>query len=251
MEENTRLTDLTRMLLSSQAFSGFLNELSGTGLSSSTNSLQQLQPQSQQPQPIKKDINPHQVARQLQEQQQIGMASIPEISLDFPLVDRNVSASSWNAGVGLNNFSVYSLTSIPEGPALDIEKLSGKGDEDHSFQAPDAIKHDMPHIEYAKSCMDVAKFATTPSLNNGNPDVELDETTFSLYAKPRSTPSKSSSDPAYAVVYTVDPKEVKAPFGHLLDTSRSEAAAMARLKLMCSRIDTVSARIAAVTSHLS
>lgn len=248
MEENTRLTDLTRMLLSSQAFSGFLNELSGTALPSSSHSLRQSQPQSQ---PTKKDINPYQVARQMHDQQQIGMATIPEISLDFPLIDQNVSASSWNAGVGSNNFSVYSLTNIPAGPALDIEQLSGKKGEDETFRAPEAINKDMPIIEYAKSCVEVAELATTPSLNNGRADTELDEKAFSLYAERRPTPSRSSPHPAHAVARTVDPKEVNPPVAQTLDTSRSEAAAMARLSLMCSRIDSVSARIAAVTSHLS
>src|SRR5256885_6591869 len=75
MEENTRLSDLTRMLLSSQAFSGFLNELSQNGMPApSTTAATASQPQSQtqsqaQPQPTKKDVNPHQATRQAQNQQ--------------------------------------------------------------------------------------------------------------------------------------------------------------------------------------
>src|SRR5437763_10380591 len=63
IEENTRLTDLTRMLLSSQAFSSFLNELSLNGIPAPATAAASSQPQ---PQPTKKDVNPHQATRQAQ-----------------------------------------------------------------------------------------------------------------------------------------------------------------------------------------
>jgi hypothetical protein len=251
MEENTRLTDLTRMLLSSQAFSSFLSELSGTTLPSSANSLPQSQSQSQ-PQPTQKDVNPHQIARQLQDQKhQIGMATIPERSVDFPLVDRNISASSWNAGVDLNNFPVYSLTSLPEGPALDIESLSGKSTEDYPFRAPAAVKSDMPVIQYPRSLIEVEGLATTPTTTHDSPDVDIDGTAFSLYAEPVFTPSKSSTHGADTAHRKADSKEAKPLFGLGSHVEIDEAGSAARLELMCSRLDAVSARIAAVTSHLS
>src|SRR5947207_1123231 len=132
MEENTRLSDLTRMLLSSQAFSGFLNELSQNGMPApSTTAATASQPQSQtqsqaQPQPTKKDVNPHQATRQAQNQQtQVGMTIIPESTIDFSILD-TTPTNNWNTGFGMNSYQVCAVTHLPEGPAIDTDSLSGK-----------------------------------------------------------------------------------------------------------------------------
>lgn len=250
MEENTRLTDLTRMLLSSQAFSGFLSELSASASAPSTSSLQPSRPQPQS-QPSQKDVNPHQAARQLHNQQpQVGLATIPEIPVDFPLVDNTSSASSWNAGISLNNFPVYSLTGMPEGPALDIQKLSGKGHESYSFRALDVSKCDMPTIDYTQYLFEADEVAPFPSPPPINPDVEQDGTAFVLYAQPSFNPSKAITPVVPAPYRMVDAERASYPFGIVLDVDENGADAASRLALMCSQLDAVSARIAAVTSHL-
>lgn len=124
-EENTRLTDLTRMLLSSQSFAGFLQELSqGNVAEGSRQQSRQERPQQQaQPQPTRKDINPHEVARQLHNQQpQIGMALIPEAPVDMSLYD----TSSWNSSGRSTDYHVFSVNEVPRGPAVEITKLGGK-----------------------------------------------------------------------------------------------------------------------------
>ncbi|PSS13284.1 hypothetical protein M430DRAFT_52448 [Amorphotheca resinae ATCC 22711] len=121
MEENTRLTDLTRMLLSSPSFSGFLDTLAQNPAA---------QQQQQQPNPapaqvqqsenrqVRKDINPYAAQQQVQQQQQhIGMAMVPEQNMDFSILNSDV------------NFSyqpqVFSVLSMPE-TIIDSEILSGK-----------------------------------------------------------------------------------------------------------------------------
>jgi bZIP-type transcription factor MBZ1 len=250
MEENTRLTDLTRMLLSSQAFSGFLSELSGTAPPASASNLSQSQsgPQSQPPQ---KDINPHQIASQLENQhQQNGMATIADQTLDFSLADNTSSAASWNTGVSLTNFPVYALTSLPEGPALDISALSGKA-EDQPFQPLRSVKCDMPIIEHSPFVLGEAD--TLPSNLNHihhHVEVEVDETAFSLYAEPAHHSNASVSLP-HAAHRLANPKTGDRCFGPTSRVVDTESDATARFVLVCSRLDALSARIAAVTSHLA
>lgn len=138
MEENTRLTDLTRMLLSSQAFAGFLQELSNSGVPNTAQPLQQQQQASQQsqpqpqlqsqpqPQPQRKDIPPHEAARHMQnlnQHTQVGMTLVPETPIDISAMD---GYSSWNNIVPSNDFQVFAATEMPEPPKLDLTRLNEK-----------------------------------------------------------------------------------------------------------------------------
>ncbi|KAL9612992.1 MAG: hypothetical protein Q9167_002425 [Letrouitia subvulpina] len=171
MAENTRLTDLTRMLLGSRAFSTFLNELSGGAASTSEDSEQdmqsssnsendQSQQQQQQQQLIthhgSKDVNPHAAAQQAQAMAtsqndvQIGMALLPETTADYTTFDPANMTSTWAGGdFGLYDAQVYAVTSMPEYPAVfenfDADVLSGKSSsscysstiiEDAKFEGP-------------------------------------------------------------------------------------------------------------------
>ena len=127
-EENTRLSDLTRMLLSSPAFSTFLDNMSAEGVQTSNASQQSI--------PVKpnvnKDVNPYNAAQQSVQKQepddtQIGMALLPETTMDFSLLNANAGASWTNWGS--NQPQVFSVHEIPEGPAVDrfdAAVLSGK-----------------------------------------------------------------------------------------------------------------------------
>ena len=123
-EENNRLTDLTRMLLSSQAFSGFLQELNQSGLPEHSRQPSR-QERASQPQPTRKDINPHEAGRQFQSQQpQIGMALVPEPSLDMSLFD----TPSWNPVVPSTDYHVFAVTEVPQGPVPDLTACSEKSE---------------------------------------------------------------------------------------------------------------------------
>ncbi|PMD59328.1 uncharacterized protein K444DRAFT_530827 [Hyaloscypha bicolor E] len=143
LEENTRLSDLTRMLLSSPSFSGFLDTLASNPQAAQTaQAVQQPQPQQQQiEQPqrqIRKDVNPYAAQQQMQ-QQQIGMAMIPEHNMDFSLLDLNEN------GAFSYQPQVFSVLSLPEA-VIDTEILSGKGS---SFTplASDDEKVELPKVE--------------------------------------------------------------------------------------------------------
>ncbi len=124
-EENNRLTDLTRMLLSSPAFTGFLQELNQSGLPETTRPQTRQERAQPQPQPSRKDVNPHDAARQLQSQQpQVGMALIPEPNADLSLYD----IPSWTSAIPTTDYHVFAVTEIPQGPTLDLKACTGKAE---------------------------------------------------------------------------------------------------------------------------
>ncbi|RMZ76400.1 hypothetical protein DV737_g4835, partial [Chaetothyriales sp. CBS 132003] len=124
-EENNRLTDLTRMLLSSSAFSTFLQDLSQSGgpLIPTPAPTPAAQPVRQErPKTQRKDVNPHEGARHFQ-QQQVGMVLMPENNVDMSLFE----APAWTApAVPSNDVHIYALTTLPEEPIIDVSKMSQK-----------------------------------------------------------------------------------------------------------------------------
>jgi len=243
MEENTRLTDLTRMLLSSQAFSGFLNELSQNGMPAPAAVASQPQPQPQ-PQPTKKDVNPHQATRQAQNQQTtVGMTMVPESTIDFSLLD-SIPTNNWNTSFGMNSYQVCVVTEVPEGPAIDINLLSGKNSYDVTKSRTSTTK-DYPVLQFPT--MTKQQDSTLPP-TQVNDLSELDKSAFTLFidqmeATPlpvieQSDASSHSDSNNLSISVHPDPKE-------------SEADLWARLESMCSAFDVSCQYIAAHTSHIS
>jgi len=243
MEENTRLTDLTRMLLSSQAFSGFLNELSQNGMPAPAAVASQPQPQPQ-PQPTKKDVNPHQATRQAQNQQTtVGMTMVPESTIDFSLLD-SIPTNNWNASFGMNSYQVCAVTEVPEGPAIDINLLSGKNSYDVTKSSTSTTK-DYPVLQFPT--MTKQQDSTLPP-TQVNDLSELDKSAFTLFidqteATPlpvieQSNASSHSASNNLSISVHPDPEE-------------SEADLWARLESMCSALDVSCQYTAAHTSHIS
>ncbi|RMJ11934.1 BZIP-type transcription factor MBZ1 [Fusarium kuroshium] len=137
VEENKRLTDLTRMLLSSSSFSNFLDTLSNNPAASTAPTPQlKVEPQQEQRQ-MPKDINPYN--SQQSQQQQIGMAMIPEQNMDFSMLSLD-NAYNFQPQVF--------VVDTPEVPTLDAAVLSGKTSNfvEPTFDSEDE-KVDMPIIE--------------------------------------------------------------------------------------------------------
>lgn len=141
-DENKRLQELTRMLLSSSSFSNFLEDLS-TNPAALPLAPQQIkieepqQPQSsQQQRQLPKDVNAFGAQPS---QQQIGMAMIPEQTMDFSMLSLD------------NNFNFQPqvfVVDTPEIPApIDTAALSGKACNlvDETFESEE--KMDAPVIE--------------------------------------------------------------------------------------------------------
>ena len=250
MEENARLTDLTRMLLSSPAFSGFLTELSNNGLPVNQTQRPQQQQLASQPQPTRKDVNPHQVQQQMHNQQ-VGMAMIPEQTVDFSMLDAAPS-NGWNSGIDMNSYQVFAVTDVPQGPAVDSAVLSGKAS---SLVEPesDSESKDVPFMGHLPVLDSAKKIQPTVE----DPDVDFDEEEFALFVDTPSSsrqPSAPSSRDDSSIFGAVPLEKALA---HIDLTTVSNDAAMdkdvlaeARLEMFLARMDASCARIGAIVSHL-
>lgn len=136
-EENRRLSDLTKTLLSSSAFKSFLDTLS-------TNPASQMQVQMEQRQPeptqAPKDPNPYHTMN-LGQHQQIGMVMMPEPRVDFSMLNLNADGFGYQP-------QVYAVLETPELPQIDTDALMGKSS---NFVGEslvlDSDKADAPSIE--------------------------------------------------------------------------------------------------------
>jgi hypothetical protein len=243
MEENTRLSDLTRMLLSSQAFSGFLNELSQNGMPAPTTTAAAATASQPQPQPTKKDVNPHQATRKAQNQQtQVGMTIVPETTVDFSMLD-STPTSNWNTGFGMNSYQVCAVTELPEGPAIDTDFLSGK----KSFDATPSI------TSTAKDCP-VLQFPPVIQYHDSDlpatqvdDNVEIDKAAFTLFVdQPRATPSVVGQAPTSD---RPSPYDLSASLQSV--TEESEEELWEKLETMCSTLDASWEHLSEHTSHIS
>ncbi|EXJ92656.1 hypothetical protein A1O3_01208 [Capronia epimyces CBS 606.96] len=230
-EENNRLTDLTRMLLSSQAFAGFLQELSQSGLPPPTvqgNSQQQKSAQSQpQPQPTKKDFGAHEANHQMQNQRpQVGMALIPDTPMDLSSLQ---PSNSWMTTLPTNDFQVYAVAELPEPPVLDLCNLSGKGSSDTSTPKP---SKEVPRL--AENAPLVTSAESESEAIQVDDSVVLDQESFALYFD---SPATISGEPS-----VLD--------GSSNEQVSDEASLARRLNKLCSDLDDVCERLAHFTWHM-
>ncbi|KAL8752499.1 MAG: hypothetical protein Q9184_005716, partial [Pyrenodesmia sp. 2 TL-2023] len=183
MAENTRLTDLTRMLLESPAFSSFLNELSGTddqaGNLSAIPQQKEPPPKVEDTQPeAPKDVNPHQQLSQGQtarQNAQVGMTLMPETYSSY-----NAANVAWtdNVDSSLYDAQVYALTSLPESPAFDIYDtglLSGKSTSFASSAVYREVKAEYPVIEHSSPWYGEVKVQTPRIEETCQTDIGLDD----------------------------------------------------------------------------
>ncbi|OCT49826.1 putative bZIP transcription factor [Cladophialophora carrionii] len=234
-EENNRLTDLTRMLLSSQAFSGFLQELSQSGLPPPNlqKNIQQPKPvqaQAQsQPQPMKKDVSSNAASQQLQNQpSQIGMALIPETPVDFSVLQ---PSNGWMNAVPTNDYHVYAVTELPPHPTLDLESLSGKSLPNKGSSK--ALKQ-VPRLPELPPSMMTTTAVEAPEVDDS---IALDQNTFALYFNPSASENHCSSEGN-------DPDHAEEP------AELSDEESMMNLKRMCDDLDDSCVKLAEFTSHM-
>jgi hypothetical protein len=205
------------MLLSSQAFSGFLQELSQSGgpPANLQRSLQQSKPAPSQmqvppPTPIKKDVSASEAVAQLHVQQpRIGMALIPETPLDFSALQ---PANGWMSTMPNNDFQIYSVTELPAPPKLDLTTLSGKASTKSGMSA---AKKDSPTLPDSP-----VKSTETVETSTSQIDetVQLDTKAFALYFD-----QPSGSDAITSAVNVPD--------------NTSAEGRLANLEQMCSELD--------------
>lgn len=254
-EENARLNDLARMLLSSPHFANFLNEMPDNTVSPQIQAAppqqqSQAQPQPQpQPQPqettpqpnmqaMPKDTN-HGQEFQMQQNPQVSMVMVPNPSMDAPMMNNG----AWNSGIDMNygNTPVFAVLDVPEGPVLDIEALSGKS------SSPLSSKDESPVLDRPE----FGASAQQSDIGVANPNVEIDETdpAFALFVD---SPAPSSAPVDVASFDGVGIEKAAPHFELVVDqsSSQSTAAAQNRFNYLCASMEAAFQRVSLVTSHL-
>ena len=182
------MTDLTRMLLSSQSFSSFLDNLSSNPSSIPAPPVQvKPEPQQQQDQrQMPKDVNPY----AQQGQQQIGMAMIPEQNIDFSMLALDNNTFNFQP-------QVFLVDTLDVPAAIDTAALSGKASNFVAESFETESKNEVPSIERPieqeeaveeaaapvdeefENDEEFALFHTTPSATTTAKPTEVDTESFS------------------------------------------------------------------------
>ncbi|KAL4893674.1 hypothetical protein BDV59DRAFT_176930 [Aspergillus ambiguus] len=261
-EENARLTDLVRMLLSSPHFSSFLEETNANGIPFN-NPTQQTQQQAQQSQPQPQQ-HPAMSQPQMQssmpkeapsahppqdfnapQNSQVGMVMVPQQGLEVSTMGLN---GGWNSGIDMNygNASVFAVLEVPEPPAIDTEFLSGKGSGLGSY-LPETTrtKDEAPILDTPP----VAEHCSSSDIGVEDPEYEIDESdpAFALFMNSPTTPSTDASPSS-----TFDGlrSDKPAPVYELVVENESRAA-VGQLAQFCHDMEAAFQRVSLVTSHLS
>ncbi|KAJ9204646.1 transcriptional regulator family: bZIP [Paecilomyces variotii] len=256
-EENARLTDLTRMLLSSPHFSSFLNDFSLNGIpSSQPQQQQQVQPavvsQPQMQQNHQKDVNPARVAQDFQMQQnpQVGMVMVPEQSVNVPTMDMN--PSGWNSGIDMNftNAPVFAVFEVPE-PVIDTGVLCGKSSNFVGSEVLETSKDEVPSLE-RPPVPEAPKEKT--NVGTPNPDVEIDESdpAFALFLDSPPASQSSSPEKVQNLFDGVESEKVLSTFELVVEDESTEVSAvtMRRFERLCHSMEAAFQRVSMVTAHL-
>lgn len=270
MAENTRLTDLTRMLLASPAFSTFLNDLSSSVPSSVTpaqasSSAQTPTIKTEQSQPqTHKDANPHYVATQQAQtghrnDQQIGMTMIPEQTFDYTTFD--TSNPGWtenNMDFSLYDAQVFTVTELPQGPSihqLNLDSLSGKSSNLVGPYATVDGKNEAPVIELMPKLPTDVELSCTVTQSNSDIDFAESDPGFALFDD---IPLISPPTPVEIEEPIFGSIGLEKAFGRvellleedLCDDEQVSSAVMEKFQRLCSGMEEASERISAVTFHL-
>lgn len=252
-EENARLNDLARMLLGSPHFANFLNDMPDSTAAQIRAPLQHQPPPQPQPQPQQAPPQPNMQAMpkdgnrsqefQMQQNPQVSMVMVPNQGMDASMMNN----AGWNSGMDMSygNTPVFAVLDVPEGPALDIEAMSGKSSSPLSLS--EGSKDEAPVLDISESD------APTPAADIGvaNPDVEIDESdpAFALFVDSPVSPSTSFDDASFDGVET----DKAAPYFELVvdqTSAESTAAAQNRFNYLCASIEGAFERVSLVTSHL-
>jgi hypothetical protein len=241
MEENTRLTDLTRMLLSSPSFSGFLDTLAQNPAAVHQQQPQPTSvPQQGDNRQARKDANPF-VAPQQMQNQQIGVAMIPEQTMDFSMLDLNNDAFSYQP-------QVFSVFGIPE-TTIDSEVLSGKSSSPVRELSSDDEKIELPAVERAPESapgkVEVKEIETVDEEFDADPQ-------FALFAATPAPASKPSDiDTVRELLPLIPAKEEHYSLVVESSISDNEAeAAMRRVDRICDGMERIADRLRSLTLYM-
>ncbi|KAF7864423.1 hypothetical protein EAF04_006557 [Stromatinia cepivora] len=239
MEENTRLSDLTRMLLSSPAFSGFLDTLSSNPATQQAPPPPQQTPiQHEQPIQVRKDVNPYAAQQQIQQQQHIGMVMIPEQAMDFAMLDINADGFGYQP-------QVYSVLSLPE-LVIDSSILSGKSSDLVGPLEFDDVKVELPIVE-RKLVHELAPSAVVEETI----DEEFDaDPAFALFAEDTTSSTPSSTNFNFGFDFSTLGLNKPSQFEFIIRDIESEKVmstnAFERATKLCNSLDSMMERLEAM-----
>jgi len=238
------------MLLSSPAFSGFLNDLSVNGMTAPSVAAPE-RPASQAA-PVqrntRKDVNPNRVQQDYQNHSsaQIGMALIPEPVMDFSMLD-SANTGNWSTGIDMSFPQVFAVTEVPTGPTVDTSILSGKASifvdlrsaSDESKEAPAMLR--LTEQEEHE-----------PSFAVSDPEVEFDESNpaFALFVEASAPLETEATESSESLFGGIEPEKVFERFELVVDDGTADVAVSAELDRLSSSIAGAFQRIANLTSHL-
>ncbi|KAJ6439503.1 bZIP transcription factor (LziP) [Purpureocillium lavendulum] len=244
-DENRRLSDLTRMLLSSPSFSTFLDHLSTNPTAMPQVSQVKVEQQSQEQPQIPKDVNPYGAQSQ---QQQIGMAMIPEQTMDFSLLSLDNSSYNFQPQVF--------VVDTPEVPAvIDTSVLSGKASNivEESFQSDDE-KVEVPVIERPTEMREAAEPVNVAPVDE---DFEADPEFALFHSEPVSVteaPKTVDTDNFSGVdIFGGIEAEKALSRYELVDATEEEVSAtfaMARVQRISASLESVMSRLELLTMDL-
>lgn len=241
MEENTRLTDLTRMLLSSPSFSGFLDTLAQNPATTQ----QQPQPapattQQGENRQVRKDVNPYAAQQQMQNQQ-IGVAMIPEQPMDFSMLDLNNDAFSFQP-------QVFSVFGIPETP-IDCDVLCGKNSLLSHELTSDDEKVELPVVE--RGPPSVAGKVEVKEIETVDEGFDADPA-FALYSTtPAPAPRPNDIDTISELLAAIPAKPDQLSLVVESRISDDEAeAAIRKVDRICNGIERMAGRLRSLTTNL-
>ena len=259
------------MLLSSSAFSSFLNDLSNNGLpaapvptpSPATSSVSS----HQQAHPVRKDANPNQRHFQTQPQggAQIGMALVPDTQMDFSVFD-NTTTNAWAASFDIPfNTQVFSVSELPQGPAvdsIDISLLSGKSCNGVESFSSNETKEEVVNFERMPANSEKRQLDAKPEAIFTEIELDASNPAFALfvdYPITATTPTLSepkSLDSEYQVFGGIELEKAFARLDLVIEDGSHEmggdisSALMSRFEMICSDMEEAFRRIAAITSHM-
>lgn len=256
-EENARLTDLARMLLSSPNASQLLDDSNAHGLQQVAQPVQQQsQPQQQPQQPQQPTMvqppMPSNIPKEtpqdftMQQNSQLSMVMVPQQGMDVPTMGMN--SGGWNSGIDMNyaNASVFAVTEVPEPPSVDTDLLTLK-DSSLASILPQAssrgkegpVLEALPEIEVSKE----------GDAGVANPDVEIDESdpAFALFLDSPSAPVVNETPaPSFEGVRA----EKDSPKYQLIVEGEARSAQNS-LAAFCLSMEAAFQRVSSITSHLS
>ena len=181
MDENRRLSDLTRMLLSSPSFSNFLEHLSANPQSIPHPESQREEDTLRQ---LPKDVNPYSAGQV--NQHQVDMAMIPDQNIEFSTIAMDAGMPD---GFAFQPQVYNAVVETP--PEIDATVLSGKSSnfvtpEEDEEECKDAVVFGCPEKAVApETPADIC----TPEIQD---DFDEDDETLDLF-RPRPAPYTVSS----------------------------------------------------------